>query len=143
MGERENKELIQKFMTEVLENGNLDYADEVIADDGVEHDPLPGLGTDKAGGLATLKALVEAFPDMKVEVHHVIADGDKVAVNSTVRATHSGDFMGIPATGKSVEMGGIDIVRVNDEGKFVEHWGIFDAAGLMMQLGVIQAPAGS
>jgi steroid delta-isomerase-like uncharacterized protein len=142
MGEQENKDLVQRFTTEVLENGNLSFAEELIADDGVDHDPLPGLGTDKAGAIETLRQLVTAFPDMKVEVHHVIASGDRVAVNSTLHATHSGDFMGIPATGKSVDIGGIDIIRVQD-GKFLEHWGIFDGVGVMMQLGVIQPPPGS
>ena len=76
---------------------------------------------------------------MTSEIHQLIASDDKVAIRSTFRGTHDGDFMGIPATGKTVEVGGIDIVRVRD-GKFVEHWGLFDAMGLMQQLGVVPPP---
>jgi steroid delta-isomerase-like uncharacterized protein len=139
MGEQENKELVNRFLEEVFNKHNLAFADETISEDGVEHDPLPGLSEDKKGAMQTLGALLAAFPDQKVEVHHLIASGDKVAVNSTVRGTHEGEFMGVPPTGKTVEIGGIDIVRI-DGGKFQEHWGVFDAAGLMMQLGVIQPP---
>ena len=142
MGEQENKELVQRFNEEVFNQHNKAAMDELIADEAVEHDPLPGLSNDKAGAVATIEQILAAFPDMKAEVHQLVASGDQVAVRATFRGTHEGEFMGVPPTGKSVEVGSIDIVRVKD-GKFVEHWGIFDAAGMMMQLGVIQSPGGA
>jgi steroid delta-isomerase-like uncharacterized protein len=142
MGDQENKDLVRRFDAEVFNGHNLEAADGFIADDAVEHDPLPGFGNDKQGAIGTIGQILDAFPDMQSEITQLIASGDKVAINSTFRGTHDGDFMGVPATGKSIEVNGIDIVRV-ENGKFVEHWGIFDAMSLMQQIGAIPPPAGS
>ena len=72
----------------------------------------------------------------------MIAEGDRVVVRQTWTGTQRGEFMGMPATGKSVSWGVIDIVRLAD-GKAAEHWGQMDAMGLMMQLGAIPAPGGA
>ncbi|RIK44574.1 MAG: ester cyclase [Chloroflexi bacterium] len=76
-----------------------------------------------------------AFPHYEMIVDDLIAEGDKVVVRFTMRATHQGDFMGIPATGKQVNMPGIIIYHIADH-KIVEHWMQFDAMTLMQQLGV-------
>ncbi|MEZ4619865.1 MAG: ester cyclase [Caldilineaceae bacterium] len=65
----------------------------------------------------------------------LLAEADKVVVRFRVRGTHEGDFMGIPATGKAVDVPGIIIYRVADQ-KIVEHWMQFDALTLMQQLGI-------
>ncbi|MGQ0670706.1 MAG: ester cyclase [Actinomycetota bacterium] len=136
-----NKEVTRRFIDEVFNKHNLDTADELLADDFTDHDPFPGQPNDKKGGIEGFRMMFEAFPDMKATVHDLIAEGDRIAIHSTTSGTHQGEFMGIAATGKRVEMGGIDIVRIVD-GKATEHWGIFDAMGVMQQLGVIPPPEG-
>ena len=83
--------------------------------------------------------LHEAFPDLRAEIEDNVADDDKVVFRMTRRATHTGAFMGIPPTGKQVEFGVFDLVRVAD-GKLVEHWGLLDQLTLLQQLGVVPTP---
>ena len=91
--------------------------------------------------LATM--LRSAFPDLKATIEDTIAEGDKVVIRMTWRGTHTGgEFMGIPATGKSVSIGVIDIIRISG-GKAVEHWGQMDSMLMMQQLGAIPAPTGA
>jgi len=81
-----------------------------------------------------------AFPDLRVEIHDQVAEGDKVVTRKTFHGTHRGDFMGIPPSGAGVAFDVIDIVRVRN-GKMTEHWNVVDALALMTQLGAIPAPA--
>jgi steroid delta-isomerase-like uncharacterized protein len=81
-----------------------------------------------------------AFPDGRVTVKDLIAEGDKVVLRMRYQGTHQGDFQGLPPTGKRVTMAGIGIDRIAD-GQIVEHRAEFDTLGLMQQLGVITAPA--
>src|SRR5438093_6980197 len=112
MGEQENKELAERFNEAVFNEHDLSVVEELVADDAVEHDPLPGLSNDKAGVVETIRQILAAFPDMKVDVEQLVASGDRVAIRSTIRGTHEGEFTGVPATGKTVEVGSMDIVRV-------------------------------
>jgi steroid delta-isomerase-like uncharacterized protein len=140
----QNKELAREFGERVFNQHDVEYLKNVLADDFVEHEEWPGIPADRAGALQWFEMAFSAVPDMKMEIHHVIAADDKVCINATMSGTDEGGFApGMPATGKSFEMGVIDIVRVNDEGKFAEHWGQGDAMGAMMQLGHIPAPPGS
>lgn len=136
------KEYTSRFMEEVFNQHNLETAEELLADDLIDHDPFPGQPDDKKGAIEGFRMFFQAFPDMKATVHDLIAEGDRIAIHTTTSGTHEGEFMGIPATGKRVEMGGIDIVRINEDLKATEHWGIFDAMGIMQQLGVIPPPEG-
>ena len=77
-----------------------------------------------------------AFPDQQWLIEDLIAEGDRVVARSTMTGTHTGDFFGIPASGKSVRMSGVHIVRIQD-GRIAEHWGNNDDLGLMRQIGVI------
>jgi predicted ester cyclase len=70
----------------------------------------------------------------------VLASGDKVVARVRVTGTHEGEFMGMPATGKDVDVQAIDIVRFGDDGLAREHWGVFDVMGMMQQLGVVPGP---
>jgi len=80
--------------------------------------------------------LLAAFPDMNMAVDDLIAADHKAVARVTTRATHKGEFMGVPATGNSVEMQLIDIMRFNGAGLVCKHWGVADMMGLMHQLGV-------
>ena len=140
MTTEQNKSLFRQFIDEVFNQGNMSAVDELVAPDFVEHEELPpGIPTDREGVKQLTLMLRSAFPDFKATIDDMLAEGDKVVVRMTWRGTHRGEFMGIPATGKSVSIGVIDIVRFSED-KFVEHWGLMDNAGMMQQLGAVPAP---
>ncbi|MEX2599044.1 MAG: ester cyclase [Dehalococcoidia bacterium] len=133
----ENKQLMRRWYEEVLGAGNLDAADRFLAADYVEHDPFPpGLPSGLEGFKAFFRSYLDAFPDARVEVEGQLAEGDMVVSRLTVRGTHKGDLMDIPASGNAVSIRSMDWVRIAN-GKIVEHWGVDDQLGLMQQIGAI------
>ena len=135
MSTEENKAIVRRYYEEVFGKGDLPAADEVVAPDLINHSSVPG-----PAGLEGLKqrvaALLIAFPDLKFTIEHMIAEGDTVAAHFTARATHKGQFFGIPATGKQVTVMAIGMYRIAD-GKIVEVWGLRDHIATMQQLGVV------
>jgi predicted ester cyclase len=77
-----------------------------------------------------------ASDNINLVIDDLIAEGDKVVKRWTVRCTHTGEFMGVPATGNKVEVTGTTTYRVAG-GKFVESWWNTDTLGMMQQMGVI------
>jgi steroid delta-isomerase-like uncharacterized protein len=130
-----NKATAQRFYDEAINGGKMDLIEEFVSVDFVDHEELPGLGNDRESVKAFFGMLRTAFPDLKFAIEDVIEEGDKIVVRATMSGTHKGEFMGIPATGKSMSVNAIDIVRFAG-GKVVEHWGITDSAAMMEQLGV-------
>lgn len=127
-------EIVEEFNEAIYEQGNLDRADELIADDFRHHAPFPtpqGL----EGFKQFLSQFQQAFPDSTSGAEEFIVDGNKVAVRYTMRGTHRGEFMDIPATGRNVELQGISIYRVED-GKVAEEWAQPDLMTMLQQLGV-------
>jgi steroid delta-isomerase-like uncharacterized protein len=114
---------------------------ELIATDFVEHDEVPGIAPTKEGTLAYFRILLAAFPDLRMDVEDLIAGDNKTVARVRATATHRGDFMGVPATGKRAEIQLIDIMSFDDDGLVREHWGVADLLSLMQQLGGV--PAGS
>jgi steroid delta-isomerase-like uncharacterized protein len=140
MSTEQDKALIRRFIEELFNRGNISLANEILAPDFVEHEQLPpGIPAGREGVKALTAGLRSAFPDFKATIEDILAEGDKVVIRMTWRGTHQGEFMGIPATGKRISIGVIDIIRVSG-GKAVEHWGQMDAMGLMQQIGAIPAP---
>jgi predicted ester cyclase len=96
--------------------------------------------------MATFQAILDATPDLKVEILDLIATGDRVAIRARYSGTDSGTGwgapMGAPATGKAFTAEGIDVAILDEEGKFREHYGLIDAPGMMVQLGLMPAPGG-
>ena len=138
MSSEENKAKTRRFMEEVLNKGNMQVVDELIAPNFVEHDPFPGQAPGVEGLKQAMVALRQAFPDLHVTVDEMLSDGDKVVIRSTMKGTHKGNFMNIPATGKQISVEGIDIVRISN-GRAVEHWGVTDNLTMMQQLGLVPA----
>jgi steroid delta-isomerase-like uncharacterized protein len=133
----EGAQLIKRFYNEVIGDGNLGLIDELTADDFVDHEEgVPGQPPGKEGVRFFVNAIREAFPDVRTRVEVTLSEGDLGAAHGTVTGTHQGEFMGIPASNKSVEFKVVDIIRVED-GKAAEHWGLTDVMGLMQQLGAI------
>ena len=135
----ESKDLVHRFYEEVSA-GNLSIVDELISDDFVEHEVFPGIPANKDGVKQFFGMLRSAFPDLRMEAQEVLADGELVSVRGRFTGTHQGDWMGMPATGRSIDVTAIDILRLG-ESKFTEHWGVMDAMTMMQQLGAIpEAP---
>jgi steroid delta-isomerase-like uncharacterized protein len=132
--------LITRFYKEIIEGGNLALIDELATDDYVDHEEaLPGQPPGKEGVRYFVDAIRTAFPDIKVKtIEATLADGNMEACHVILTGTHRGEMAGMPATGKTVEFGSTDIIRVED-GKVAEHWGTTDNLGLMQQLGAIPA----
>jgi steroid delta-isomerase-like uncharacterized protein len=122
---------------EVVNAGNLDLMDELLADDFVEHEEFPGFSPDRDGVKKFFEMAHAAFDGLRMEVEELVVDGDKVAVRATLHGTHKGEFLGIPATGKTVAVPLADFARVGSDGKLAEHWGVMDNLILMQQLGLV------
>jgi len=124
---------------DLINAGDIDGFGGQLADDFVEHEELPGIPPTKEGVVQYFRMMLAAFPDMRMDVEDVIASGDKAVARLRVTGTNKGDFMGMPATGKSASVKLIDITRFGDDGLAREHWGVVDNLSLMQQLGVIPA----
>jgi steroid delta-isomerase-like uncharacterized protein len=124
---------------ELINDGDVDGFGDLLSDDFVEHEETPGLAPTKDGVKAFFRMYLAAFPDLRMEPVDVLPSGDKVVARVRATGTHTGEFMGMPATGKSVDVQLIDIMRFGDDGLVHEHWGVFDALAMMQQLGVVPA----
>ena len=131
----ENKATTRRFMEEVINKGNFAVIDEVIAPDCVDHNPMPGQAQGPEGAKQAIGMLRTAFPDLRITIEDMVAEGDKVAMRGSMTGTQNGEFMGIAPTGKSCTFDLITIDRFRD-GKVVEHWEQVDMMGMMQQLGV-------
>lgn len=115
---------------------------EVVAADVVDHGARPDEPTGFEGAKKTMLWLASVFSDQRWEIHHVIGDGDLVAVYCTHHGRHTGPLMGMPPTNRVVAYGYVHIVRFRD-GKQVEHWSVRDDMTLMRQLGALpERPGG-
>ena len=136
----ENKALANRFYTGLIGQADLSIADELVAEDFVDHNPP---GPDIAPGREGLKQVFtefnSAFPDMTLTVEDQVAEGDKVVSRLRFSGTQQGEFNAMPASGKSVSIGIIDIFRI-EEGKIVERWGESDTLGMLVQLGAVPPP---
>jgi len=122
---------------ELINAGDIDGFGALLADDFVEHEESPGLAPTRDGVMDFFRMYVAAFPDLRMTPEDVLASDDKVVVRVRATGTHEGEFMGVPATGKTIDVQAIDIVRFGDDGLAHEHWGVFDAMTMMQQLGVV------
>ena len=120
-----------------LNAGDLDGFGAMLADDFVEHEETPGLAPTKEGVLEFFRMYRAAFPDLQMEPQDVLASGDKAVARVRATGTHQGEFMGMPPSGKSVNVQLIDIIRFDDDGLAREHWGVVDLMTMMQQLGAI------
>lgn len=136
MAEPRNVAVIGRFIEEVLNQGRLEVADEIVAEDFVELDPLPGQRQGREGLKEVIGMMRTAFPDLHWVVEETVVSGEKVVSRFTWTGTHRGTFLGIPATGKSVSVKGVVIDRVLD-GKMTDSRILMDTFGLMQQLGVV------
>ena len=129
-----------KRLYDLINAGDIDGFGELLAEDFVEHEEMPGLEPSKEGVKQLFHMYRAAFPDLRMEAQDVLVSGDKAVARVRATGTHQGEFLGMAATGKSVDVQLIDITRFGDDGLAREHWGVFDALKMMQQLGAIPGP---
>ena len=136
--QEKNKALVRRFL-EAQAKGNLNVIDEVLTPHFVDHDRLPGQAPDREGYKRAIAEYHAAFSNVRFLVEDQLAEGDKVVTRWRGSGTHQGDLFGIAPSGKGASFVGITINRI-EGGKVAEEWQIFDALGMMQQLGAIPSP---
>jgi steroid delta-isomerase-like uncharacterized protein len=131
-----NKAAQRRFVLDYQNGRDEAVLEELVAEDMVDHAAPSGTPAGRAGVKAFHDAFHGAFSGLHADVEQMLAEDDLVVTRKTFRGTHTGDFMGIPATGRDIELGVIDIVRYQD-GRIAEHWNQIDQLGLLRQLGVV------
>jgi steroid delta-isomerase-like uncharacterized protein len=129
------KATAQGMFDAIAAGNDIDAAiDTYMAEDFVEHEAVPGMGSTRDTPRQMFTMMHAAFPDFAVEVHEMLQDGDKVVARITMGGTHQGEFMGVPASGNRVGVDAIDILQFRGD-KCIAHWGVMDMAGMMEQMG--------
>ena len=141
MGARTHREAIERAIE--LWNAHDDrYFEEVYTEDVVTHG-FPGDAPPTRDGMKGLfHQMWESFPDMRVDLHRFVSEGDIAAGNFQISGTHEGEFMGAAPTRKRIEIDAMAFFRFAADGKVSERWTRLDEVGLMTQLGLMPAPAG-
>jgi len=135
MSAEENKLVIRRWI-EAWNTNDLDAAEGLLQDDYVRHDAnLPDIVGPQAERQFVAAALA-AFPDLRFEAQHLVAEDDLVVSRLTAQGTHRGEFMGVPASGHHVDFQAVETFRIVD-GKIAEQWVVMDVLGLLKQLGAI------
>jgi steroid delta-isomerase-like uncharacterized protein len=134
------KALAHRFTEEVINAHDVGAPlTELVVEDFVEQNPLPGQGRGRAGLADILTAMFTGFPDLRWNVRDMIAEDDRVMTLSSWTGTHQGHFLGIPATGRAVSVEAWTLDRYRD-GQLTESRIIMDAAGMLTQLGILPPP---
>jgi steroid delta-isomerase-like uncharacterized protein len=134
----ENKSVISSFVEEVINQGRLERADDLVAVDFVEVDPLPGQKQGREGLKEVISAFRTAFPDIHWVIEEMVGEGERVFSRFKWHGTHRGEFFGVPATDGEITVKGMFVDRVV-AGKMVENQILMDGLSMMRQLGVIPA----
>ena len=135
MSTDDNRRLIERYFNEVWNEGRLEVLDEILADDYVNHTPSGPPPPPGPEGLKPIVAAIRsAFPDLEYTIEDMVVTDDKVAVRTTMRGTQTGELFGMPASGKPIEVGQMNIEWIRD-GRIAEHWRRTDDVSMMQQLG--------
>ena len=135
MSIEENKNIVRRYQ-EIYNSNNLDALSEVVSEYLLTPRIMSGIPSGIEGAKAAHRIMLAGFPDYQTKIDDLFAEDDKVAARITMTGTHTGNFMGIPSTGKHVSFTGIYIARIAN-GKIAEHWGEEDGVSLLQQLGVM------
>ncbi|HLF71805.1 MAG TPA: ester cyclase [Dehalococcoidia bacterium] len=125
---------------EMMNSGDTSKLDEVMDPNLVDHEKISGVESSGSQAFRDFVSLFRsAITDFRITANDVLIDGERAAIRFTLSGRHTGDQLGMPATGKPFSIEGIDIMRF-ENGKCVEHWGVSDQLGMMAQLGLVPAP---
>lgn len=128
-----NVDLAKQFFQDVdASGGSLEFVDKWVTDD-FQSRLNSRQAMDKEGYKQFMGAALSGFAEMRHEIQYTLAKDDRVALGITLHLTHTGEFLGVPATGKTAAVEEIVVIRFRD-GKIAEEWGVFDLAGLMQQI---------
>jgi steroid delta-isomerase-like uncharacterized protein len=141
LSEARNVATLERFVEEVINQGQFEAAAELVEENFVELDPFPGQQQGREGLKDVIRMMRIGFPDIHWTLEETIASGDKVVSRFKWTGTQRGEFLGIPATGRKVTVPGVVIDRLND-GKMADSRILMDTLGMMQQLGVIPRPGG-
>lgn len=130
------KDVARAFVEGFQDQRDPGALEKYVAHDMIDHSPTPGAPAGWEGVRAVCEMLWAGLPDMRVEIHQQVAEGDLVATRKSFVGTHGGELFGVPATGKPIRIDLMDLVRVS-EGQIVEHWNIVDVNGLLKQMGAL------
>jgi steroid delta-isomerase-like uncharacterized protein len=139
MGAEENRSVVRRFLEELFNQRDMGAIDRYLAADYVDHVVPPGVPPNREGFRHFIGSFFAALPDFHYTIEDMIVEGDKVVARLTAQGTQTGEFAGIPATGKHAKWNEIHIGRIAN-GAIVEHWGEIDNLGMLQQLGVIPPP---
>jgi steroid delta-isomerase-like uncharacterized protein len=123
---------------EAVNSGDEAALDAVLAEDYLQHAPPAAPGREAVK--RHLAMYRSGFADLRVAVEDVLSEGDRVVARTTTEGTHTGPFLGHPPTFRRFRAEGLDIFRLRD-GKLVEHWGVFDTLGMLIQIGLYRPSA--
>jgi steroid delta-isomerase-like uncharacterized protein len=143
MGAREerNAATYRRWFDEGCSHGNLDLVEELYSPEYVSHSLPPNLPPTRDGLKSFIGALREGIPDLDCPIDHVVAEGDRVAGMFSLRGTHAGSLLGVPPSGKTVNVGVMVIARFDEDGRWIEDWNCWDQLGLLQQLGAVPTPS--
>jgi steroid delta-isomerase-like uncharacterized protein len=142
MSMEDNRALLRNYVDEVWTRGNVAALDDFLHADYQRHLTATSVPLTLEGQKHLLAGFREAFPDARLTIEDMLAEGDRVAFRSTMRGTHLGTFQGISPTGTAVTASLLDIIRIQD-GRFIEQWGGPNLLDLLQQLGaVVSTPQG-
>jgi steroid delta-isomerase-like uncharacterized protein len=124
----------QKRFVDAINSGKLDALRELVDPGAVDHDPAPGQEPGPNGYIQFFSELRTAFPDLKIDIKHMVADDHTVAIAYKMTGMHRGIFLDVPPTGHTIIVRGVQIARFYG-GRMVERWGSLDELGILEQLG--------
>jgi len=133
MSEHDNLENAKRWGAAV-NSGDFDTFDELVGPGCVDHDPAPNQAQGAKGFKTFFGSLKTAFPDATIAVEKLVQHGDFISLVYTLEGTHTGPFLGIPATGKHIKARGMQLARY-ENGKLVERWGSSNELGIVQQIG--------
>ena len=133
MSTEANKEIVRRYQ-EAYNNEDYDALDEIVAADVSTPNMISSMPRGLEGAKLVHQKTVLGMPDYHTTIEDLIAEGDKVVARVSMTGTHTGNFYGIPATGRKVNLTGIFVVRI-ENGKIVEHWGEENGSEVLRQLG--------
>ena len=137
MSSQDDVARFRRLIEQGFSKGDLSVVDEVVSPDCVEHQR--GLQPGREGVKETIQTLRRWFSDFTLTIEDIAVDGDRIWARNVGRGVNTGSVMGHPPTGKPIAVDVIDVARF-ENGMLVEHWGVPDQLGVLIQLGAMPRP---
>ena len=140
MSSERNLAIVSRFIDEYQTGGDDRVFAETMHPDFVDRSLPPGIAAGPDGVRQQFDGFRAALAGFRATIVHMAAADDIVMTHKVVRGTHIGEFLGVPATGRDIEIAVMDVVRLAD-GRIIEHWNVVDLFGVLAQLGALPVPA--